>query len=58
VALAATLAGAQSFRAVAEWAADAGPGELTALGLGGVVPREFTIRRCFQRLDPRAVRTL
>jgi len=52
VALSATLAGAQSFLAIAEWAADAGPGELTALGLRGVVPCEFTIRRCLQRLDP------
>jgi len=40
VALAATLAGAHSFMAIAEWAADAGPGELTALSLGGLVPCE------------------
>ena len=52
VALAATLAGAQSFLGIAEWAANAGPGELTAFGLGGVVPCESTIRRCLQRLDP------
>ena len=52
MALAATLAGAQSFLGIAEWAADAGPGELAALGLRGVVPCESTIRRCLQRLDP------
>ena len=40
VALSATLAGAESFLAIAEWAADAGPGELTALGLRSVVPCE------------------
>lgn len=51
LALAATLAGAQSFLGIAEWAADAGPGELTAFGLRGVVPCESTIRRCLQRLD-------
>ncbi len=58
VALAATLAGAQSFLGIAEWAADAGPGELTAFGLGGVVPCESTIRRCLQRLDPSSLDTL
>ena len=51
VALAATLAGARSFLGIAEWAADAGPGELTAFGLGAVVLCESTIRRCLQRLD-------
>jgi len=50
-ALAATLAGAQSFLGIAEWAADAGPGEFTAFGLGAVGPCESTIRRCLQRLD-------
>ena len=46
VALAATLAGAQSFLGIAEWAADAGPGELTALGLAGwcrVNPRSAAV---------------
>ncbi len=52
VALAATLAGAQSFLGIAEWATGAGAGELAALGLGGVVPCASTIRRCLQRLDP------
>jgi len=58
VALAATLAGAQSFLGIAEWAADAGPGELTAFGLGGAVPCESTIRRCLQRLDPSSLDAL
>ncbi len=34
VGLAATLAGAESFVAIAEWAADAGRTELAALGIG------------------------
>jgi len=58
VALAATMAGAQSFLGIAEWAADAGAGELAALGLGGVVPCESTIRRCLQRLDPSSLDAL
>jgi len=58
MALAATLAGAQSFLGIAEWAADAGPGELAALGLRGVVPCESTIRRCLQRLDPSSLDAL
>jgi len=58
VALAATLAGAQSFLGIAEWATDAGAGELAALGLGGVVPCESTIRRCLQRLDPSSLDAL
>jgi len=56
--LAATLACAQSFLAIVEWAADVGAGELAALGLGGVVPCESTIRRCLQRLDPGSVDAL
>ena len=52
VALGATLAGAQSFVAIAEWAADAAPEVLARLGVGGAVPSESTIRRCLQRLAP------
>ncbi|HTQ19357.1 ISAs1 family transposase [Mycobacterium sp.] len=52
IALAATLAGARSFVAIAEWAADAAPGVLTLLGVTGTVPCESTIRRCLQRLAP------
>jgi len=58
VALAATLAGAQSFVGIAEWAADAGHTEMAALGIGDVVPCESTIRRCLQRLDPAALDAL
>jgi hypothetical protein len=49
VALAATIAGASSFVAIAEWAADAAPGDLARLGVTGAVPSESTIRRCLQR---------
>lgn len=52
VALAATLAGARSFVAIAEWAADAAPSVLARLGVTGTVPCESTIRRCLQRLAP------
>jgi hypothetical protein len=52
VALSATLAGARSFVAIAEWAADAAPGVLARLGVTGPVPSESTIRRCLQRLAP------
>lgn len=52
VALAATLAGARSFVAIAEWAADAAPEALAQLGITGAIPSESTIRRCLQRLPP------
>lgn len=52
VALSATVAGAQSFVAIAEWAADAGPEAVARLGVTGPVPSESTIRRCLQRLAP------
>lgn len=52
VALGATLTGAQSFVAIAEWAADAAPDVLAGLGVGAAVPSESTIRRCLQRLAP------
>lgn len=52
VALAATLAGARSFVAIAEWATDAAPGVLAPLGVTGPMPSESTIRRCLQRLAP------
>ena len=52
VALAATLAGARSFVAIAEWAADAAPEALAQLGITGAIPSESTIRRCLQRLAP------
>jgi predicted transposase YbfD/YdcC len=52
VALAATVAGARSFVAIAEWATDATPEVLTRLGVTGAVPSESTIRRLLQRLAP------
>jgi len=52
VALAAVVAGARSFVAIAEWAADATPLVLAALGATGTTPSESTIRRCLQRLAP------
>ncbi|MEV0057960.1 ISAs1 family transposase, partial [Saccharopolyspora shandongensis] len=50
IALAATLAGACSFTAVAEWATDAPAGVLTRLGVLRRAPSESTIRRVLQRL--------
>ncbi len=52
IALAARLAGARSFVAIAEWAADATPSMLAALGVSGPAPSESTIRRCLQLLAP------
>ena len=52
VALAATIAGARSFVAIAEWVADAGPPTLTRLGITGTLPSESTIRRCLQAIAP------
>ncbi|MBX9638281.1 MAG: transposase family protein, partial [Mycobacteriaceae bacterium] len=48
VALAAVVAGARSFTAIAEWAADAAPAALVQLGITGKVPSESTIRRCLR----------
>jgi predicted transposase YbfD/YdcC len=47
----AVLAGARSFTAIAEWAADADEESLARLGVTGVVPSESTFRRVLQRLD-------
>ena len=51
LAVCAVLAGARSFTAIAEWAADADEVTLAELGVTGVVPCESTIRRTLQRLD-------
>jgi predicted transposase YbfD/YdcC len=51
LALCAVMAGARSFTAIAEWAADADEQTLQALGVTGVVPSESTFRRTLQRLD-------
>jgi DDE family transposase len=50
VALCAVLAGARSFAALGEWAANACPQVLSALGVGGCPPGESTLRRSLQRL--------
>jgi predicted transposase YbfD/YdcC len=51
LAVCAVLAGARSFTAIAEWAADADQDTLRALGVNGAVPSESTFRRVLQRLD-------
>src|SRR5512133_2810493 len=51
LAVCAVLAGARSFTAIAEWAADADAETLAKLGVTGAVPCESTIRRVLQRLD-------
>jgi predicted transposase YbfD/YdcC len=52
VGIAATVAGARSFAAIAEWLADQEAGLALALGLRpGRLPSESTIRRVFARLD-------
>ncbi|MFE9328876.1 ISAs1 family transposase [Nocardia sp. NPDC052278] len=50
LALAATLTGARSFTAIAEWAADAPETVLAQLGIVARVPSESTIRRILGRL--------
>ena len=51
LAVCAVLAGARSFTAIAEWAADADEQTLAKLGVTGAVPSESTFRRTLQRLD-------
>jgi hypothetical protein len=51
LAVCAVLAGARSFTAIAEWAADADEQTLRVLGAGGVMPSESTFRRTLQSLD-------
>jgi len=50
LALCAVVAGARSFTAIAEWAADADGQTLHVLGVTGAVPSESTFRRTLQRL--------
>src|ERR1022692_2273756 len=50
LALCAVLAGARSFTAIAEWAADADEQTLRMLGVTGVVPSESPFRRTLQPL--------
>jgi predicted transposase YbfD/YdcC len=51
LAVCAVLAGARTYVAIAEWAADADEATLTELGAGEVVASESTFRRTLQRLD-------
>ena len=51
LAVCAVLAGARSFTAIAEWAADADEATRAGLGVTGVVPCESTFRRTLQNLD-------
>jgi DDE_Tnp_1-associated/Transposase DDE domain len=51
LAVCAVLAGARSFTAIAEWAADADEQTLARLGVTGAAPCESIIRRVLQRLD-------
>jgi hypothetical protein len=51
LAVCAVLAGACSFTAIAEWAADADEQTLARLGVAAAVPSESTFRRTLQRLD-------
>src|SRR5216683_2680438 len=51
LAVCAVPAGARSFTAIAEWAADTDEATRAGLGIGGAVPCESTIRRTLQRLD-------
>jgi|SRR5271163_4283002 len=55
LALCAVLAGARSFTAIAEWAADADQATLDALGVVAAVPCESTFRRTLQNLDADAL---
>ena len=55
LAVCAVLAGARSFTAIAEWAADADQATRDALGVTGVVPCESAFRRTLQNLDADAL---
>jgi predicted transposase YbfD/YdcC len=55
LALCAVLAGARSFTAIAEWAADTDQATRDAFGVTGVVPCESTFRRTLQTLDADAL---
>jgi hypothetical protein len=55
LAVCAALAGARSFTAIAEWAADADEATLAGLGVTGAAPPESTFRRTLQHLDADAL---
>jgi predicted transposase YbfD/YdcC len=50
--LAVGVAGSRSFAAIGQWAADAGPGVLAALGAGRGAADESTFRRAFALVSP------
>jgi predicted transposase YbfD/YdcC len=50
--IAAVIAGSRSFAAIGQWAADAGPEVLAALGAARGPAEESTFRRAFALLDP------
>src|ERR1700728_2957008 len=52
VGVAAVIAGSRSFAAIGQWAADAGPDVLAALGAVRGAAEESTFRRAFAVLDP------
>ena len=54
-AVCATLAGARSYSAIAEWVHDAAPQQRAALGLHGHVPDLVTIWRVLTTVDPAAL---
>ena len=54
VAVSAVLAGARSFAAIGEWAADLSSQQLCGLGLGAA-PEESTLRKLFARLGADAL---
>jgi predicted transposase YbfD/YdcC len=55
LAVCAVVAGARSFTAIAEWAADTDQATRDALGITGMVPCESTFRRTLQQLDADAL---
>ena len=55
IAVCAMLAGARSYQAIAEWAADAPPRLRARLGLPGAVPDLATIWRVLTTVDPAAL---
>lgn len=52
VAVCAVVAGARSFVAIVEWAADLPVDVAATLGINAVPPSESAVRRLVQRLDP------
>jgi predicted transposase YbfD/YdcC len=52
VGIAAVIAGSRSFAAIGQWAADAGPEVLAALGAARGPAEESTFRRAFALIDP------